>query len=393
MFAPQVEAQTTLITYTFEGPYYERTGEVAGASGAETVKVTFQGVDGTSAIYLTGNGVTADSYVYSGNALSYLTYNASSALNLTRTIELISNDYNSTIKIYLPYPNEPINTYYFSVTDYTGSVQYLQADTVDPTGNHLVERKPLGISGTVSFVMEQYTSYVLTIIGTKGSLAQSFFAENIYTTNLPVLLGSFPEATYGYTVFAGASRFNATALQVNYADSNADTTAIYVTISHRSGTSVFTDYYYAAVTYGAPVAFGLRWSDAMTETSYTVNVTALVTGYARTWLFTVPTISTTSNPWQAVLEPFTASVATLPGSAVLPTGFAIAQVPAAIIIALVLAIFSAANHEAGCLLCWVVTGVMVLLGWFVVSVPAFGFALFMSVLIVFVEGKKTEREL
>jgi accessory gene regulator protein AgrB len=86
-------------------------------------------------------------------------------------------------------------------------------------------------------------------------------------------------------------------------------------------------------------------------------------------------------------------VASLPSSAVLPTGFDVAQLPAAAVLFLVLAIFSFASHGKGCILCWVVALVMVALGWFVVSLPAFGLALVYSVFILFIEGKQTEREI
>jgi hypothetical protein len=59
----------------------------------------------------------------------------------------------------------------------------------------------------------------------------------------------------------------------------------------------------------------------------------------------------------------------------------------------ILAIFSWKNHGVGSILAWVVAAILFGLGWISFNLPAFGFALVVSIFILIVEGKRTEREL
>lgn len=386
-FAPLPQASAAPYVYNFHGPYYDN-GEVA--TDSVFVSLSLDGVAPLS-FYLTGDGVTAEDYTVNSNyAGTVIFWNSSTALNLTRSYSILSSDNGGDIYVFITKSDAAVQTYYFAVTDYTGSAAYLQSSVSNGITDGVVERKDIGVSGTVSFVMTQYRVYTLTVINVNGSsFSQSFSAENVLSMNLPILPGSFPLAVYGSGAVASASRFNATAVSVNYTDSEGLTDWVYFEIYHRDGLNTLTDYAYNS----SSVPATLLWTGADSGKEYTVYVEANYNSSLLAWYFGIPTVNTNSNPWAGVLNPFASSNPTLPISNVLPKGFAVEQIPAALLIAFVLAIFSYANHEVGCLLSWVFAAIMVYLGWFTVSLPAFGFALFLSVLIAFTEGKKTEREL
>ena len=103
----------------------------------------------------------------------------------------------------------------------------------------------------------------------------------------------------------------------------------------------------------------------------------------RTWQLVAINLVSSTNVWSGLFE----SLGTF------PTGFSPELLPAAIIILIVLGIFSYGSTATGCIMAWIVTGIMVLIHWYTIALPTFAFAGFVSILIAIAESKKTEREL
>jgi hypothetical protein len=372
--------------YTFFGAVYDNSFET---SMTDSLTVTLK--DAAGYVWTQTVSYGLNTWEYSGNSpLTSVSWNASSALNVTRSIALTADDVGKYFYLFIPSPDSATAYYFFTLTDYTGTVQYLQASLVSPTGSHIVERKDVGISGTVSFLLTQYLTYTLSAIGSAGSLSQTFQAENVLSANIPILAGSFPSATYGLNgTSVSARRYNETAISISYADDLAATTWLDVTITHKNGFTTVTDFY----DYSTSIPYGLLFANADADKGYSVELNANVSGTVQSWLYAIPLASTSINPFEDGLNALSSAIPTLPHSAVIPEGFAVGQLPAVIIVALVLAIFSYESHEIGCLLSWAIAAVMVYLHWFNVSIAAFGFALFLSILIAIQEGKKMEREL
>jgi len=275
--------------------------------------------------------------------------------------------------------------------DYTGSVQYLEVSTA----GYLVERRNIALMGSADFSLFQGGYYSITAIGSLGSYSQSFIAGNIYNTNFIILSGSFAEynAPGGNQRVFSASRDENGSITIYFNDPERRGYFNFTIYTHLGndlvsvydGVSVFNQQY--------PVRF--VWSDAEHRTEYTIKAYHYSNDNVLlgSWIVDISTFTSNTNPFTALLAPFMVPVETLPGSAVLPTGFDAAQIPAAVIIGLILAIFSWKNHGIGLLLSWGIALVLVTLGWFIVSLPAFGFALVFSVLVLIGEAKRTEREL
>ncbi len=374
-------------SYTFQPPIYD----VQPQEQINNAHLFLTSITGIT-YQVTVNSQT--SYTFNMTQLRSVSWNYSTALDITRTIEFLPTDGTvngqTVFPIFVASPHYSSGGYLFNIVDYTGSAQYLQLGR----DHSVLERKSLMISGTVEFSMYQGITYTLTIVGTEGTFAQTFMAGSILSTNVLVLEGSFGNATtYGQDTTFKAIRQNSTCLNVYFNDLTDNVAFFNFTIYRQIGTEQFEAYSGEATNEYFPL--NALWNNAEASASYTVKAWAYDTSNTllQSWTVNIPTAQQATNPWEALLDPLASQVATLPGSAVLPTGFNVAQLPAAIIVAFVLAVFSFKNHDVGCLLAWVIAAIMVGLGWFTVSLPAFGFALFLSILIAFSEGKKTEREL
>jgi len=374
-------------SYTFVGPIFE-----ADPQSSSTAFLTLTGLDGSRNQISVATG---QSYTWT-TPLAAISWNFSSILNLTRTIEFLPTDGTpsgmQTFQLFTASPDYVMGIYVFSVVDYTGMAQFIEVNL----GGVVVERRSLVMSGSADFTLYKGLTYSINVISIRsGVFSQLFTAGNIFSTNILLLANSFGEAPIAAerADFLSVVRSdNGSVISISFF-SPSNTGHFNFTILKNVGSSSVV--VYSGNILGAYLPLNFVWSEAESFSDYTVQGFHYASdgSLLRSWIVSVPVRVDKSNPWSMLLAPFSISVNTLPGSAVLPAGFDIAQVPAAAIIALVLAIFSWKNHGLGCILCWVVALVMVSLGWFVVSLPAFGFALFTSVLIVFVEGKRTEREL
>jgi hypothetical protein len=352
--------------------------------------------------FVADNGKVSSAVVAQGQSYNYtdklvsVSWNFSSALNLTRTIEFLPYDGSvggqQVFPIYTASPDFVMGVYVFNVVDYTGSAQWVEVRV----GGTVIERRSITLSGAADFTLFKSAYYTVSVVGSLGVFSQSFVAGNVYSSNIIVLADSFGEAsTNGYNTVFYARRNEEGAVHVFFND-HLRRGVFEFRISEVRGKDVVVLYSSGVVDH-VYFPYSFIWFNAEPGVVYTVDAFHFGDdgGLLRSWVVSVSSVNGggKGNPFVELLAPFGLSIDTLPGSAVLPTGFDVAQLPVAGLLGLVLAIFSFSNHGKGCLLCWVVAAVMVGLGWFVVSLPAFGFALFLSVLIVFTEGKRTEREL
>jgi len=324
-----------------------------------------------------------------------ISWNYSDALSLHRTIEFMGND--GVVGVgqstwYLRTANTTTyvnNVYVFNVVDYTGSAQFVEVTL----GGDLVGRKSIAMSGVADFALVQGLYYTVSVVGSLGSFSQGFVAGATLTSNIIVLAGSFGEADWqnGLSDMFFTNRTSDN-LGVNVFFNSVKSGSFNLNISKLVGA-------------GAYVVDSIRVDSAFFPLNYVYgNAEANVVyrvhgvlydvdgGVVRSWVVDVVPSSGRGNVWAGLLAPFMRAVETVPGSAVLPEGFDIAQWPAALIVLGVLAIFSWKNHGVGSMLAWVVAAILFGLGWWTLNLPAFGFALFVAILILIYEGKRTERE-
>jgi hypothetical protein len=330
-----------------------------------------------------------------------MSWNFSSALNLTRTIEFTGNDGvvgvgMTVFPLYAADPDTIMGVYVFSVVDYTASVQFIEVSL----GGVVVERRNIALAGSADFSLVKGLPYTVTVLGVKGAFSQSFLASNVFSSNIVVLEGSFGDSvSWTVPVFTVTRSSNNSVVELFFDASAGEAFLVSdfnFSISKRVGGSEFVVVLGGVNSEFYP--FSYVWDMAEVDVDYVVRAWVVDSGSGmllRSWVVScgVNHGGVGGNPWGSLIAPFFGDLKTLPGSFLMPTGFDAAQLPATAVLFLVLAIFSFASHGKGCILCWVVALIMVALGWFVVSLPAFGLALVFSVFILFIEGKQTEREL
>lgn len=380
-------------TYTFHGPYYDD-----GSVAVETVGVGILWVNGSVYRFTMTEvgGVANTSIITSSAAAVEILWNASSTLNFTRIIDLTgatSEEYN----IYIPSAATPAGQYYFSVTDFMNMQNvYLQSSiSTDGSTSHVVERRSLNSTGTVTFTMAQYGTYTLTIQSNLGSYTQQFVAENIFSINIPVLAGAFPVTNTTQPTFT-AQRLNSSLIGIAYSDPSNSTDWFYLNITHRSGASTIYDYN----TNASGSSQSILWNAADADKAYTVTATAKIAGVEKTWIMAVPKTAP-ANPFSGLFDWIGQYIPTLPhvqtGWPEGMTSVQIAQLAASAIIMFFLCVGSFRSVGATCLLAWIVGGVMLVLGWWgggtaYASIPEFALAGFLSILVAIDESKQTVRE-
>src|SRR3990172_9187414 len=108
--------------YFFYGPYYESGAEATG----DTVLLTYVSLNGATLDVTLSYPINA-TIVTNASRLVSARWNASSALNMTRTIDFLSTENNVSINLYVIYPNVPAAWYSLNVIDFTGMTNpYLQ---------------------------------------------------------------------------------------------------------------------------------------------------------------------------------------------------------------------------------------------------------------------------
>ena len=163
---------------------------------------------------------------------------------------------------------------------------------------------------------------------------------------------------------------------MKYLDPNATTTWLYVQITHLAGGNTIIDFTdnQTANTYTTTQTVD-------NATDYTVQIQTYRDGTITEWDIPCP-VTSGSNPFAGLFNYL----------GTWPAGIDPAQIVAAVIIMLFLAIGSYGSAGVSCILSWIITGILMAIGWFTMGVPLFVFAGILSILVVLDESKKTARE-
>jgi hypothetical protein len=387
-YVPSANA-TTYYTYTFHGPFYED-----GTAAAANVSCALLYVNSTIyRFYMNSTfGTYSNLTITSTSPAQQIIWNASSALNYTRRYDFLPNITSDTVNLYVPSPLTPAYIYSFSISDFYGMINpYLESSiSTDGLTSHAVERWNLNSSGTVTFVMAQSGTYTLTFICNQGTYAQSFTAGSTFTNSLTILAGAIPvaNATLGLNVYAEAVRLNETAVGILYTDSSNSTSALNILITHKDGVTSVNDYLYSTPSN----ALTLIWNDGDVDKDYYINVTSTSNGQVYEWDL-IAASNQFVNPMSGLFDWLGKNVRTMPQvSTGWPTQNGItldpAQLIAAFLIILGLAVGSYFSTGASCVIAWVIAGVMLYLHWWQGSIPMLSLAFFFTILILIDEYKK-----
>jgi hypothetical protein len=379
--------------YQFLGPYYEDGSDASGS-----VTITMLSTLGNSSQLTLSSPINTN--VTSSSKLVQVSYNASSAWNITRIVSFLPTETDVVLRLYIADPDVALAYYNLNIVDFASMTNpYLQVSVINEVDGESVvfvlERHNLDSASTVPFVLSQFQTYTLTVICDQGSYTQLFTAGNEFTVNIPILAGVFPVSTGGLPKF-DAARLNSTAIGLSFIDSSETTDWLYFIITHVSGSTTIIDYTYNSTGDTQTVL----WNYAETDKSYLVSATASINGVEYTWVIPLGQASS-DNPWLGLLDWLGHDTPTLPrvhtGWPFGMSSLQIAQLAAASIIMLFLCIGSFRSAGACCILAWIIGGVMLYLGWWgggttYASIPLFTLAGFLSIFIALDEGKQQVRE-
>ena len=362
-------------SYLIHGPYYED-GTVADAVANLYL---YQPYNTTVNFILNGTDAVADDYsVLLSQPGTYLAWNISSSTdNTTRTYAFLPTLTFEEIWIFIPRTTEPTYPYTFVPADFYGMRSpYLETQININGATRTVERKKADVN-QISFFMIQWHKYDLTWRCDQGVYTQSFNAENTFTTSLVILSGAFPTTT-STMPSASAGRLNTTCITASYVDSMGGTYWLYMNITHLAssgGTQLDYDVNVSTSSYS------LTWNLADNETDYIVHIEAYAYSGYFSWKFSCPAQPASNNPFAGLFN-FMGNWGIINPS----------QLPAGLIIVLFLAIGSTRSTGASCVLAWVVGAILMVMGWFTVSLPLLAFAGITSIFIYIAEQKETARE-
>jgi hypothetical protein len=370
----QVGMYASISSYRIVGPFYE-SGTV-GPNTTITVYYTSGLIEHHS---LNGSLGVAQTITISPTLTPlYITWNVSSTYLRTYYFDPYLSAEETAI-VFVPDVNVAILPYSFYVTDFYGmNTPYLSTSIIYNGTEHVVERIVLNVN-PATFMMQQWYYYTLTYTCTQGTYSHGFHAESSFSQNENILNGMFPAANYTTPLSAHATRYNSTRITATYQNTNATTDWLYFNITHRSGLSTILDYS-SNVTSNS---YTLNWDNAVADTSYIVSIQTSIGGVITEWRYPAATIPVSANPFSGMFSAL----------GTWPVGFDADQLPAAIIILCVLAVFSYSSAGVGAVLSFIVGGVLIVLGWFTPNLQVFGFSGFIAIVLGFLDAKRTEREL
>ena len=391
--------------YTFQGPYYDN-GLI---DTSDTATITLYWENGVITTYDLTYPAGISGLSKNTNApITSVTWNASSTQNFTRKIDMFPQS--QTVRIFVPNPSTPSQLYTFPVVDYSGMTNaYLQTRvSIGGGATYVVEQANLDTANVPSFTLQQFQTYIMTFVCDQGTYTQQFTSGTTYSNNLIVPSNVFQTTNTSYPI-ADAERVNETEIAIVYIDPSLSTLGVNVSITHQFGSTTINDY---TVTNNLGNSQTILWNSADPQTSYTVTVSASISntssayGTNPTWTFTVP-ITAPTNPWLGVFDFLGQNVNTLPYT---PTGWTtasgaqmtpgtIAEIVGISIIILFLCVGSYQSSGAACIICWIMSGFLIYLGWWangvvggVGAIPSFVLCGFVAILVHINEGKDTARE-
>jgi hypothetical protein len=366
-------------SYTINGPYYEDNGAVANT----VVDVTVYYTNGeTETLTLNGTTGVAQTVILNGSLTpSYISWQAISNFSYTR-LYYLTDTTEAAIKIFIPNVESTAAIYQFTIADfYTMTNPYLASGiTVDGALDnqfYIIERKPLTVS-TVSLIMEQWHSYTLVFECDQGTYTQVFSAESTFLTNINILSGAFP-ANVSQGVTVDAERVGSE-VDINYVDGDNLTSWVNASINHYVGAGKIVDY--SLNVSGSILAANYTGADP--TVNYEVVIYANQNGTIHRWILQLPA-DVSANPFTGIFD-FLGDWE-INGQTIDP-----AQLIAAFLICLALAVGSVFSLGFGCVFAWIIGGVCIAVGWWQASLPIFGLAGFISIFIAIEEAKRTVRE-
>ena len=388
--------------YAFYGPYFDD-----GTISTNTVTATAYWVNGNASTFsITG---PFGSYMLSANSpVTTLAWNASSTLNETRIINFMPTPTIQSFHLFITNPNNPSFIYTFPILDFAGMENgYLETQVTTGTTSYTVEQANINQISSPNFVMQQYQTYTLTFLCDKGSYSQQFTAGTTLTTNLNVPPLAFPLSNLTYPT-CDAERFNSSGIAVVYVDPSLSTNWATTTITHIVGSTTINDYYINTTGNTQTIL----WNEADQQTSYSVTFTASINnatsayGILPTWQFAIGTMPP-ANPFLGVFDFLGQNVPTLPYT---PTGWTgangsqlssgmIAELVGMAVIMLFLGIGSYRSSGEACIIAWLMSGILIYLGWWangvtggLAAIPSFAICGVVAIFIVIGEAKQVERE-
>jgi hypothetical protein len=362
-------------TYWFRGPYsLSPNGELATGN---QILVTASWVNDTSFSFML-NGTISEYQlgVTSLNQISEVTWNASSALNFTSTMQLQPIAANSVVYIplYIPSSNEPATFYSFQVTDFVGVTNpwITVSANVNGIGQDPIYTMPLNNTGTPSFLLQQFHTYSITISSDQGSFTQNFIAGLTYSNSIQILQGMFP--TGNFTILtASANRLTNSTININYYDPSSNTSSLTITVTHLEGASVINDETYTPST---TTSYNLILTvDASTD--YTVTITSISEGVTSSWKIAVPAPIIATNPFNGLFN-FLGNW---------PAGIDPAQLIGAFIVMCFLGVGSFRSTGFSCVMGFIIGGILTAMGWLQIGVPILALGGFLAIWIAVQEAK------
>jgi hypothetical protein len=363
---------TPYYSYVLNGPYKDTlpTSIMTGTTATVTLAYTNSTI---STFYL--NSTTPSYNITSNTPITTISWNASSALNYTRLINPQPLTTTQTINIFSPDSTVPAYFYFFPITDFVGmSNAYLRTSISTGSAIYMIEQRNLADSGTPSFLLQQYKTYTFTFICDQGTFSQTYTAENTFSTTLQVTTGMFETNTT--TLTASAERSTNSTILINYFDPSSQTTIVTITVTHTVGTSIITDFSDTGTNSYKTLLTVYPTID------YTVKIVALSNGVVSTWTLSCPAPITTVNPFTGLFD-FLGTW---------PPGLDPAQLLGAFIILCCLSVGSFKTTGFSCVVAWIVTGILMLMGLYTMGIPTFAFAGVLSIWIAISEAKQTQGE-
>lgn len=269
--------------------------------------------------------------------------------NESRTYHL----YQEYEQIYVMKPTDPYYTYFFTVVDYvTVEWGYLES-LVNLNGTDRVcERQSIAIMNDIPFTFSWGKSYKMRLICDLGEYMYGVYVAGATTTFTVVISKDmFPEARTDIgDLTVSATRKNASWIQCVYIDSNTSTNWVNFDFHEYGNTTAFHSYNTTSNT----VVY--NWYEGFSTTDYYVVVTIDHQNLGtKTWTFPCPhDVVGLGNPFEALrlLGDFP---------------FDPAQIPAVLIIIVVMAGFSWWNAPLGIIATILVAFVLAWLGWLAVG--------------------------
>lgn len=256
-------------------------------------------------------------------------------------------------EIYVMKPMDPYYTYYFSVVDFIGLEWGYLESLVNLNGTDRVcERQTIAIMNNIPFTFSWGRSYKMRLVCNLGEYVFGVYVAGATTEfTLVISKDMFPEGrTDVGDLTVSATRMNASWIQCIYIDANSSTSWVHFAF-HEFGNEIAFHTYNTtsnSVTY--------NWYEGFSTMDYLVIVRILHESLGlKTWTFPCPhDVEGLGNPFEALrlLGDFP---------------FDPAQIPAVLIIVVVMAVFSWWNAPIGIIATFLVALTLAWLGWLAVG--------------------------